>query len=60
MNLRIANIYFLLSLIIVTLVISQLFSIGNLLEGLDSKIQYLPDEFIPTEYTNFNTRYRDG
>ena len=60
MSLRIANIYFLLSLIIMALVLSQLFSIGNLMEGLDSQIQYLPAEFFPSGDSNFNSRYKNG
>lgn len=43
-----------------TLVVSQLFSLGDILEGLDSRIPYLPDKFEPTKYSNFNSRYKDG
>ena len=60
MSLRIANIYFLLSLIIMTLIVSQLFFMSSLMEGLDSQMQYLPAEFFPSGDSNFNSRYKNG
>lgn len=60
MSIRLANIFFLLAIIIMTLVVSQIYSFGDILEGLDSKIPYLPDKFEPNNYSNFNSRYKDG
>ena len=60
MSLRIANIYFLLSILIIVLILSQLFSFGYAMEGLDSHISYLPAEFFPSSDSNFNSRYKNG
>lgn len=60
MSLRIANIYFLLSLVIITLIISQFVSFGQLTEGLNPFIENSPHNFYPNEFTQFNSRYKDG